>query len=311
MELLALYRRSCRKGFTLVELLVVIAIVALLVVILLPALTSVREAARRTQCANNHRQVALGVLAYTSAHRDRLPGMFDPLWKRILQHRPERADRRTPYAPCWRYSILPFVEEQGVHDQFAQVEKYRLDLSELKAPKRPSIIPIFVCPSVPNSPRISDVRLEWLEGTGPDSYSIAENAAVYAFEHEGIEFRGAWYPPDRRSRIGYQVNVFEGADLQWIRDGLSKTVLVIETAEYDFRAHPWMKVFLVDYDTQLPEPVTVSDIKRLSIYNLYSYHTNGAHVSMCDGSLSFLIAKPIERHLLSSTQEIEMKVRFR
>ena len=63
-----------RAGFTLVELLVVIGVVALLIAVLLPALTSVREAARRTQCANNHRQVALGTLAYTSAHDDELPG---------------------------------------------------------------------------------------------------------------------------------------------------------------------------------------------------------------------------------------------
>ena len=70
-----------RGAFTLVELLVIVSVVALLVVILLPALTSVREAARRTECANNHRQVAIGTLAYASARGDTLPSIFDPLWK--------------------------------------------------------------------------------------------------------------------------------------------------------------------------------------------------------------------------------------
>jgi len=61
------------RGFSLVELLVVIAIVATLVGLLLPAVQSVRAAARRTQCASNMRQLALGVILYAEAHRGRFP----------------------------------------------------------------------------------------------------------------------------------------------------------------------------------------------------------------------------------------------
>lgn len=62
-----------RAAFTLVELLVVVAIIGVLVGLLLPAVQSARAAGRRMQCANNIRQVALGVIVYADAHRGRFP----------------------------------------------------------------------------------------------------------------------------------------------------------------------------------------------------------------------------------------------
>ena len=61
-------RRSSKSGFTLVELLVVIAIIAILVALLLPAINAAREAARRTQCINNVRQVCVALANHESTH---------------------------------------------------------------------------------------------------------------------------------------------------------------------------------------------------------------------------------------------------
>src|SRR6187551_1469261 len=66
------------SGFTLVELLVVIAIIGVLVALLLPAVQAAREAARRTQCVNNSKQIALGCQNYASAH-GALPMGYGPM----------------------------------------------------------------------------------------------------------------------------------------------------------------------------------------------------------------------------------------
>ena len=70
-------RRFSKQGFTLVELLVVIAIIAILLGMLLPAVQQVREAARRTECLNNLRQVGLSAFNYESAHMHFPSGIYD------------------------------------------------------------------------------------------------------------------------------------------------------------------------------------------------------------------------------------------
>ena len=85
-----------RHGFTLVELLVVIAIIATLIGLLLPAVQSARAAARRTQCANSIRQVALGVILYSDAHRGRFPSRT---------HTVDEADHLH-----WIEQLAPFIE---------------------------------------------------------------------------------------------------------------------------------------------------------------------------------------------------------
>ncbi len=104
------------QGFTLVELLVVIAIIGILVALLLPAVNQAREAARRTQCMNQLRQVGLAVLNLESAVRTFPSGGVEP-WPQIERY----VSGNKPFGPdkqglSWAFQILPYLEENAVHN---------------------------------------------------------------------------------------------------------------------------------------------------------------------------------------------------
>jgi prepilin-type N-terminal cleavage/methylation domain-containing protein len=124
-----------RNAFTLVELLVVIAIIGILIALLLPAVQGAREAARRSACVNNMKQIGLAMHQHHDTHG------------------------RLPYAvtTCcsepggtWVNLILPFLEQQPLADQFD------LSLNMFAAPNAAAaqvIIPVMICPSDPTASR--------------------------------------------------------------------------------------------------------------------------------------------------------------
>jgi prepilin-type N-terminal cleavage/methylation domain-containing protein len=126
-----------RRGFTLVELLVVIAIIAILIALLLPAVQKIREAAARTKCANNLKQISLATHAYHDANRYLPPS-------RIL----------TEYV-TWAVFLLPHVGEDPLARRFDTNLDYfnqgtYPDLSIVQAP-----VAVYYCPTRPAG-RISD-----------------------------------------------------------------------------------------------------------------------------------------------------------
>jgi prepilin-type N-terminal cleavage/methylation domain-containing protein len=99
------------SAFTLVELLVVITIIGILVALLLPAVQAAREAARRTQCGNNIKQIALGMLNHEQTH-----GFFPSGgWNWEWCGDPDRGTGREQPGN-WVFALLPFVEQQTLHD---------------------------------------------------------------------------------------------------------------------------------------------------------------------------------------------------
>lgn len=132
-------------GFSLVELLVVIAIIGVLIALLLPAVQAAREAARRLQCANNVKQLALGVVAHEATHRFFPTGGWGEEW---LGHPDRGFTRRQPGG--WIYNVLPFIEQQALHDlgasgsgttiEEANAQRLSTPLAGLNCPTRRSAI---------------------------------------------------------------------------------------------------------------------------------------------------------------------------
>jgi len=131
----------CRRvGFTLVELLVVIAIIGVLVALLLPAVQAAREAARRTQCANNLRNLALGLLNYHD-QRGNFPAP--------VSVRPDSNDfilQDNRLFSNWAIEILPHLEQQNLFNRFNFSGNNRLT-SAVNWEPRNTTLQVMLCPS--------------------------------------------------------------------------------------------------------------------------------------------------------------------
>ena len=314
------HRKRARGGFTLVELLVVIAIIGILVALLLPAVQTAREAARRTECVNNLRQIGLALHNYNSASGYFPYGANDADCERI-------AGGSRPRIPLtWRVTILPYMEEQAVYDRLVELAEQSTvngcypvrpwDRSDLQ------VTPIagYVCPSevggaihtgfsswsgpstaaiasyfgnagpVSTGPRdwnLSNVCGKCTDGTAPDAFcpctlgNTAESSRGFYHGHN----------PNGPGMLDMWPNKFRVAK---VKDGTSKTIHVGEShwspnkQDAGCNEHmQWMSSWAVASSVW---GINTDDATGnwWGGCNWRSRHEGGANFLMVDGSVSFL-----------------------
>ncbi|HBE72071.1 MAG TPA: prepilin-type cleavage/methylation domain-containing protein [Planctomycetaceae bacterium] len=228
--------RSRRSGFTLVELLVVIAIIGILVGLLLPAVQSAREAARRMQCSNNLKQMGLAVYNYESAHKTFPPGRLAPDWIRAGEVRRSYTNyngvNQAPGSTDWtgfrsvHAFILPFMEQTNIYNLIDFGAPSAVRMTRGGVPENTNFAAyanaanLFICPSDPNTGRIISENNYRYNFGGSTHFAGALNSGA---NHDqggvinGLSVRGnGAFSMGRGVRVG------------GVTDGLSNTVFFSE-----------------------------------------------------------------------------------
>jgi prepilin-type N-terminal cleavage/methylation domain-containing protein/prepilin-type processing-associated H-X9-DG protein len=283
---------SRRLAFTLIELLVVIAIIAVLIGMLLPAVQKVREAANRTQCSNNLRQLGLGLMSYENATGFLPPTRVGPPNSGNVEH-------------SWVARMLPYIERSDLAD------RYRWDASWDNPVNWPVIqtqIKTFNCPSTLNGFRQD---MNPLLSPGTNSACSDYNALNAVKEFVAVNLMGLFPPPGdiNDPRIVGAMRRDKPSRLVEITDGVSSTVLVAECAgrpnffisggkpgtPFESKEGGWAdpgNVFSIDgsdyADGSVPGncPINCSNNSEV-----YSFHAGGANFVFADGSVHFITDK--------------------
>ena len=219
-----------RSGFTLVELLVVIAIIGVLVALLLPAIQAAREAARRSSCNNNLRNLGLAVLNFHDSHR-KLP----------VSNRVAGVTNAPRYA--WATLMLPYFEEQNVYDQYDFKVNWDKPTAVNKAfPNFKWVgtrLPVFECPSVPEDGRLDGDLQYWSQGftDWKSSQCAAPTDYVPITQVEARVYTQVLNMTPPQDVTGMLLRNTD-ATLRHVSDGTSNTILLAESAArpYVYRA---------------------------------------------------------------------------
>jgi prepilin-type N-terminal cleavage/methylation domain-containing protein/prepilin-type processing-associated H-X9-DG protein len=280
--------RGSRRGFTLVELLVVIAIIGVLVSLLLPAVQAAREAARRMQCGNNLKQIALAVHNYHDTHR---------VFPSSGNHRDAARGLTPTNGFSWLAKALPFLEQQNLHNQL----NFNLPMDSGSPTDITTnwgviqtVVPTFLCPSDPTRAVRNDLARwwSWPATPSPTAWPVSGGGPAAVTTYMGNQ--GDWFdtvPPDAPFERSPDVSV-------GFRDVLDGTANVILLMERSPSWSPWCAWAagngvwaLTRYPINsprrtwpMPNSVEQGGVKYASI----SLHPGGIQVAMVDGSVQFL-----------------------
>jgi prepilin-type N-terminal cleavage/methylation domain-containing protein len=320
----ALRQHHARQGFTLIELLIVIAIIGILLQITLPAVEMSREAARRTQCSNNLRQVALGF----QSHHDTQQFLPSSGWGWRWTGHPDRGFGEDQPGG-WAYNLLPYIEQGSVRELGVGMKDGTPEKAEALLRANASPIAVMNCPSR-RRPTLYPVAksnggaaggsfspilpVACQEGDGKNclvargdfavnSGSInqlpgADSGPLTLDEAKDYDWTFSGPKAVRQNGVSYQRSKVR---LAQILDGLSKTYAVgerfIELGQY--ASGTWdgddQSLFVGhDGDSNRYTGSDESPIPPLRDVKLYEYlqfgsaHPNGLNMALCDGAVIFV-----------------------
>ncbi len=296
-------RPRCR-GFTLVELLVVIAIIGILIALLLPAVQSAREAARRLQCTNKMKQLGLALHSYHSTHGSFAPGYISKKAATGSSWCYGESDCTKHGAP-WSVLILPYLEQTALYERFDFSKDFT---STSHCPSEGSYtsnnhlvwdtpLSLYQCPSDPGSqPNVNNTNYLGVQGGG-DFTDAACRHSTRVFFLNGVLYHNS------KTRIGH------------ITDGSSHVFLLGETKYIPTPPHRdgrtyggWASGPRMDTSGTNPYMMAAATVQINAIANtggevrpspaddlfprmstlFGSFHMGGCNFTMCDGSVRFV-----------------------
>ncbi len=301
--------KTSRRGFTLIELLVVIAIIAVLIALLLPAVQQAREAARRTQCKNNLKQIGLAMHNYHDTYN-----YFPMGW--MFDQRPS-----IPNAHGWGVMVLPFLEQGNLtniynyNHVFAAPEGLLAGLYPTSQNRTvvTTKLPVFICPSSPNggeiyTDSISYPPLSWKASAS--DYSAVSGITGALHDPYVMPVTGRFPETSGMLRDMTVAPAGSGGKIRRmadVTDGTSNTLLIAEVAGRPtiyrkgkpvagfatgsgwgdvLNGENWFRGSL--YDGTGTEGPCVINCTNDRGRGAYSFHTGGIQILLTDGSVRFV-----------------------